>query len=210
MTVPRSYAQHRVPEKAEQAFLARIRDCEEAVARGVKAPLCTICDVVGRNENNSFDCDNCVFGRLSSAEFGCCQDGSWGRSEEPLPQSHVDWLQAIWADYAAKWRTGETMDQYTEIIRATEVAGCPVSVHLSPDAPDWLVARVTAFVRALASAETHVAEADPVLDAFEEAMGALVRYLGRIPSGPTMGLARMTTDVFTALDERLRKLEGRG
>jgi hypothetical protein len=83
--------------------------------------------------------------------------------------------------------------EYTEIIKATEVVGCPVSVHFSPDAPAWLIERVTAFVRELADAEG----AAPKPDAFEEAMDAITD-LHRVHRA------------FRALDARLRKLEGRG
>ena len=104
------------------------------------------------------------------------------------------------------------MKEYTEIIRATEIAGCPVSLHLSPEAPDWLIERVTKFVRELARME---APPEPEPDAFEE---AIQRFT--LVNGPDLGnpasVFRYTKesvgflrDALRALDERMRRLEGR-
>jgi len=53
------------------------------------------------------------------------------------------------------------MKQYTEIIRATEVDGSPVSVHLAGDAPQWLINEATVWVRAIACRGPSTSLANP-------------------------------------------------
>jgi hypothetical protein len=99
------------------------------------------------------------------------------------------------------------MKQYTEIIKATEVAGCPVSIHLSPEAPDWLIERVTAFRDELAHAQGPV-NSVPEPDAFEMATlglaGVMKMYADATIKG---GIAATTLDALRALADWVRRLE---
>jgi hypothetical protein len=53
------------------------------------------------------------------------------------------------------------MHEYTEIIKATEVDGQPVSVHLDADAPAWLLDEATAWVQKIADHDSPAPEPAP-------------------------------------------------
>jgi len=88
------------------------------------------------------------------------------------------------------------MKQYTEIIRATEVDGFPVSVHLASDAPQWLINEATVWVRAIACRGSSASLANFEPDAFEEAM-VNIEDLHRVHR-----VLRLLADRVKALEEQ--------